>query len=260
MSTKPKNKNSTKRRKKIPAVSPDLIWGIHPVLELLRADHQQVLELRVLNKSAKLKEIIDLAQEKGLPFLVKSDFPELSEQINHQDVMARIKPPATIDLPQLLSLSSQTAQPLILVLDSIQDPHNFGAIIRSAAAAGVSGIIYPKDRSAPLSGTVAKVSVGAINRISLCPVTNLAATLQKLKKVGFWIFGAAGGTPQDIYQADFKGQVCLVIGGERKGIRPLVRQQCDFLVSIPMQSGMESLNASVAASIIMFEVIRQQKN
>lgn len=235
-----------------------LIWGIHPVLELLQGDHSRILELRVLHKSARLRQIIDLARERHLPCRLAASFPELPEQARHQGVMARIKPPETVELTALLAVCSQVAPPLVLVLDSIQDPHNFGAIIRSAAAAGVSGIIYPKDRSAPLSGTVAKVSVGAISRVALCPVTNLAVTLQKLKKAGFWIFGAAGEAAQDIYQADFRGPVCLVIGGEGKGIRPLVRQQCDFLVKIPMRGGMESLNASVAAAIIMFEIIRQQ--
>ncbi len=254
---KPKHKNPARGRHKSPVAPADLIWGIHPILELLKTDSSQILTISILNKSSKLEDIINLAVEKKLPCQQTTSFP-LPDKINHQGVIARIKPPATIELAHLLKRAGQSNQPLILALDSIQDPHNFGAIIRSAAAAGVTGIIYPKDRSAPLSGTVAKVSVGAINRMALCPVTNLVSIIKKLKKAGFWIFGAAGEADQDIYKADFKGAVCLVIGGERKGIRPLVRQQCDFLVSIPMQGGMESLNASVAASIIMFEAVRQQ--
>ncbi len=259
MAINPQKPARQKRRNKTNSAPDDLIWGIHPVAELLLTDHSQILEVRILNKSANLKQIINLAEEKQVPCHYNIAFPELSDQIKHQGVMARIKPPATIDLQRLLRLGSQTDQPLILALDSIQDPHNLGSIIRSAAAANVTGIIYPKDRSAPLSGTVAKVSVGAISRMALCPVTNLVSALQKLKKTGFWIYGAAGEAPQDMYQANFSGPTCLVIGGERKGIRPLVRQQCDFLVSIPMRGGMESLNASVATAIIIFEIIRQQR-
>ena len=260
--TKQPNKmpDRKKYRPKTSGASADLIWGIHPVYELLRVDPQQILEIRVLTRSAKLKKIIDLAREQQVPCRLEREFPELSARIIHQGILARIKPLPTMSLPELLKIAGpQTGQPLLLALDSIQDPHNFGAIIRSAAAAGVKGIIYPKDRSAPLSGTVAKVSVGAVSRMNLCPVTNLVSALQKLQKEGFWVFGAAGEAEQSIYQADFKGPVCLVIGGEEKGIRALVRRQCDFLISIPMHGGMESLNASIAAAIIMFEIIRQKK-
>lgn len=260
----PKNKHAghKKHRAKTAGTPNDLIWGIHPVYELLQASPRQIMEVRILAKSAKLQEIIDLARDQQVPCQLVQTFPEIDgQQINHQGVLARIKPVPTMNLSELLKIAGpHTGQPLLLALDCVQDPHNFGAIIRSAAAAGVKGIIYPKDRSAPLSGTVAKVSVGAINRMNLCPVTNLVTALQKLQKEGFWVFGAAGEAAQSIYQTDFKGPVCLVIGGEGKGIRALVRRQCDFLVSIPMHGGMESLNASIAAAIIMFEIIRQQRS
>ncbi len=261
MTTKHKGHANNKRHNKPPQVPVDLIWGTHPVFELLCDSPGQIIEIWVTGKSAKLQEIINLATERHVTCHFTTSIPILSEQIKHQGVMARIKPVATIDLSELLTVARlQSRPPLIIALDSIQDPHNFGAIIRSAAAAGVTGIIYTKDRAAPLSGTVAKVSVGSVSRMNLCPVTNLVTTIQKIKKNNFWVFGTAGDAPQDIYQADFTGSVCLVIGGERKGIRPLVKQQCDFLVSIPMHGGMESLNASVAAALVMFEVIRQQRS
>lgn len=239
----------------------DLIWGIHPVLELLHHTPESIIELRLLKATlAKAEEIIALADEAGIPYhIADRPFPGTPEQAALQGVQARIKPMATISLPELLALRREASRPsLILALDTIQDPHNFGAMIRSASAAGALGLIFTKDRSAPLSGTVAKVSTGAIAHLPLCPVTNMATALQRLKEEGFWIFGAEGRAEQTIYRADFDGPVCLVIGGEKNGIRPLVKKQCDFLLSIPMHSGLDSLNASVAAAIILFEIVRQQ--
>ncbi len=146
----------------------------------------------------------------------------------------------------------------MLALDHVQDPHNLGAIIRSASAAGVHALILPKDRSAPLSGTVAKIAAGAMEYLPICQTTNLVRTLQKLKDHSVWIYGTIkeGGT--SVYQTDFAGSVCLVIGSEQKGIRPLVQEQCDFRTTIPMQGKLESLNASVAAAVVMFEIVRQK--
>ncbi len=239
----------------------DLIWGIHPVLELLHSGPDKVIELRFLKAGhAKVQDLIALAEQEGIPYhFAEQPFPGTPEQATLQGVQARIKPVATIDLQQLLAAGRHPERPaLILALDTIQDPHNFGAMIRSASAAGALGILYTKDRSAPLSGTVAKVSAGAVSHLPLCPVTNMASALQHLKEAGFWIFGAEGRAEQTIYQANFEGPVCLVIGGERNGIRPLVKKQCDFLVSIPMHSSLDSLNASVAAAVILFEIVRQQ--
>lgn len=173
--------------------------------------------------------------------------------------MARVQQIATVSLEALLAdLEQSPDAPILLALDSIQDPHNLGAIIRSAAAVGVKAILLPKDRSAPLSGTVAKVAVGAMAHVTICSVTNLVSALKDLQGHGFWVFGAAGEANQTLYEADFAGKVCLVVGGEGKGLRPLVRSQCDHLVSIPMQHGLDSLNASVATGVILFEMARQR--
>jgi 23S rRNA (guanosine2251-2'-O)-methyltransferase len=239
---------------------PELIWGIHVVEELLRNRPDDLVEVYFLKqKSTKLGELIQLCHEKKVPYQVSGNPWNLPDHAVHQGVMARIKPFATIEFAQLRSLAAKKTNPIILALDTIQDPHNLGAMIRSASAAGVTAILYTKDRSAPLSGTVAKVSAGAISHMPLCPVTNMAESLQKLKDKGFWVYGAEGSADQHIYQADFAGPICLVIGGEAKGIRPLVKKNCDFLVSIPMQSSLDSLNASTAAAIILFEIVRQQR-
>jgi 23S rRNA (guanosine2251-2'-O)-methyltransferase len=244
-----------------PADRIDLIWGIHPVVELMQSAPGKIIELRFLKANhAKVQELITQAEEAGIPYhFADQPFPGTPEQATLQGVQARIKPVTTVSLGELLAQGRNSTRPaLILALDTIQDPHNFGAMIRSASAAGAMGILFTKDRSAPLSGTVAKVSAGAITHLPLCPVTNMASTLQQLKNEGFWIFGAEGSAEQTVYQGRYDGPVCLVIGGERNGIRPLVKKQCDFLVSIPMHSSLDSLNASVAAAVIMFEIVRQQ--
>lgn len=240
-----------------------LVWGIHPVMELISLKSSAVKEI-ILNappSSEKIQQIVSLAGQQKIPVLIKEQSELFTEnkRMNHQGVIARIWPMETLSLDSIIHETTKPhASKILLALDSIQDPHNLGAIIRSATAAGVDGIIIPKDRSAPLSGATVKVSAGAIVHSKICQVTNLPSTLQILKKQGFWIFGADKSDQQSIYQTDFSGPVCLVMGGEEKGIRPLVKEQCDFLITIPMAGPVESLNASVATAIILFEIIRQK--
>ncbi len=144
------------------------------------------------------------------------------------------------------------------MLDGIQDPHNLGAIIRSAACAGAHGVIIPKDRAAGVTPTVEKASAGAVETIPVAQVTNIAQTLEELKKSGFWIYGASDSASALLYDQNLTGATVLVIGNEGEGIRPLVRKKCDAIFSIPMQGGVNSLNASVAAGIALFEVVRQR--
>lgn len=251
-----------KRKKGHKAEDTDLIWGTHPVMELLSSNPAQILELWLQKTMARAGDIVESARRQGVPYRLIENLNEISPAaVRHQGVMARIRPFSVMGLNELIKIihpRRETAQPLIVVLDSIQDPHNFGAIIRSAAAAGAQGIIFAKDRAAPLSGTVAKVSVGAVSRVNLCQVNNISKALKALQEEGFWVFGAAGDGGQSLYEADFNGPVCIVIGSEDKGIRPLVKEQCDFLIRIPMAGGMESLNASAAAAVIMFEVARRR--
>jgi 23S rRNA (guanosine2251-2'-O)-methyltransferase len=240
----------------------DLLWGIHPILEMLRLQPKKVREVVIQQGrgGAKIQEIISLAQEQGVKirFLPGLRFPSSPDK-SHQGVLAKTAPVATCSLHELLKDAKGKEQPLVVALDSIQDPHNLGAIIRSAAAAGATGIILPKDRSAPLNATAAKAAAGAMAHLKLCLVTNLVTTLQTLKEKGFWVYGAAGEAKRLVYETKFADAVCLVIGGEDKGMRPLVREQCDELVSIPMAGSLNSLNASVAAGVILFEIVRQRQ-
>jgi 23S rRNA (guanosine2251-2'-O)-methyltransferase len=239
-----------------------LIWGIHPVMEALRGNPGLVREVITQGRpgSAKIQEIIDLAGRQGIPVSNPPRLPLPAGEVpaNHQGVMARLKGFPTCSLEDLLS-GPETSPPTLVALDSIQDPHNLGAIIRSAAAAGAAGVIIPKDRSAPLDGAAAKVAAGAMGRIKVCQVTNLVDSLRQLKEAGYWIYGAEGQSGQSIHATDLSGKLCLVIGSEGKGLRPLVRQQCDFLVAIPMSGLVESLNASVAAGVMLFEIVRQKE-
>jgi 23S rRNA (guanosine2251-2'-O)-methyltransferase len=235
-----------------------LIWGIHPILEILHNGPEQVGEISIQQPGSakKLQAIISLAEKHRIKIssVAKITIPGETNP-NHQGVLARIKAHQTVDLTELL----REPPALLVALDSISDPHNLGAIIRSAAAAGAAGILIPKDRAAQITGTVVKVAAGALAHIKICRVTNLSDSLRTLKDSGYWIFGAAGEGQQTIYETDFSGPTCLVIGSEGKGIRKLVRKQCDFLVKIPMGRKINSLNASVAAGIILFEIARQKE-
>jgi 23S rRNA (guanosine2251-2'-O)-methyltransferase len=238
-----------------------VVWGVHPVLELLASRPRSIHEILIEKDktSRKLQAIIDLARKEQVKIKFTPQFRITgSRQMNHQGVIARIMPFETLGEEAFLELLARNKSPFVLALDSIQDPHNLGAIIRSASAAGVTGLIVPKDRSAPLSGTVAKTSAGALAHLPVCQSTNFVRMLQKLKELGLWIYGAMKEGGVSIYQSDFAGPLCLVIGGEEKGIRPLVREQCDFKVTIPMLREIDSLNASVAAGIMLFEIVRRK--
>lgn len=231
-------------------------------METLSGQPRQVREIIVQKSgnSGKIQKIIDLARSHNIKirFLAEIKIPGAG-RVNHQGVAAKISAVATMSIESLLATVRDNENSLIVALDSIQDPHNLGAIIRSSCAAGAIGMIITKDRAAPLGGTAAKVAAGAINKLNICQVTNLAESLKKLKDARFWVYGADATADKTIFESDFSGPVCLVIGSEGAGIRPLVRQQCDFLVKIPMSGPTESLNASVAAGIVLFEVVRQKK-
>lgn len=243
-----------------------ITWGIHPVTEILHQSPKTVAEIFILKgkKQTKIQDIIDLAKANGIRVKFEEDFFIVSEndtKCNHQGVIAKTMAVATVDEKTFLaSLEESETPPLLLALDSIQDPHNLGAILRSAAAAGVTGVIIPKDRSAPLSGTVQKIAAGALAHLQIILVTNLSAFLQMLTHYNVWNYGTVKDNATSIYQTDLTGPVCIVIGNEEKGLRPLVAKQCDFKITIPMQGDLDSLNASVAAGITLFEVVRQRTN
>jgi 23S rRNA (guanosine2251-2'-O)-methyltransferase len=252
-----------KQGKKRLQAADDLIWGIHPVTEALeRAPHTlDVIHVVKGRGGAKLQAVIDLARAAGVKVRFEGGLRiDGAGQANHQGVVARVRTAETVDEDAFVArLREVEGAPFVLALDCIQDPHNLGAILRSAAAAGVHGVALTRDRSAPLSGTVAKIAAGALSHLDVCPVTNLAAFLRKLQDVGVWIYGTVKDGGQPIHDTDLTGGVCLVIGNEEKGLRPLVRKGCDFAVTIPMPGALDSLNASVAAGIALFEVVRQRR-
>lgn len=165
----------------------------------------------------------------------------------------------TRDEDDLPSLIEGAGQPLLLVLDCLQDPHNLGACLRTADAAGVTAVIVPKDKSAPLSETVARVSCGASESVPIVRVTNLARTMDELKKLGVWFVGTADEATQSLYDIDFKGPMGIVMGAEGTGMRRLTQERCDFLVRIPMAGKVECLNVSVACGVCLFEAVRQRR-
>lgn len=247
--------------------SEDLTWGVHPVLEILRSEPERVTEL-ILQKDKRgtlWQEIIDCARDADIKctFAERITITESSEEnIIHQGVIARGAPVSLFAFDELLSrFSEQVAKqenPKVIACDSLQDPHNLGAIIRSALAAGVEYVVMTRDRSAPLGGTAAKAAAGSLSRVMISQVTNLSDALQSLKDAGAWVFGAVKDPDgQSIYETDLNLPACLVVGNEARGIRPLVQRRCDVLVSIPMAREIDSLNSSVAAAVIMFEMHRQ---
>jgi 23S rRNA (guanosine2251-2'-O)-methyltransferase len=250
-------------------LSDDLLWGIHPVFEALEQEAERISEIIIVKdrKGGKREEIIELARAAGIKMNFVSSLRLVGEdasQVRHQGVVAKMSQTSLMPFEDLLDkfqdLVKQGLNPRIIVLDTLQDPHNIGAIIRSAHASGVDGVLVTRERSAPIGGTAAKSAAGAMSHIDICQVTNLAQALQALKDAGAWIFGAVkDAEAQSLYKSDLVLPVCVVVGSEGSGIRPLVRKQCDVLLSIPMEGQLDSLNSSVAAGVIMFEMLRQRQ-
>ncbi|MRR05442.1 MAG: 23S rRNA (guanosine(2251)-2'-O)-methyltransferase RlmB [Deltaproteobacteria bacterium] len=240
----------------------DIIYGLNPVVEALRGT-RKAFELFVAGAGTdkRLEKLLKLAAEKSVPVRhrEKADIFRLCGNDHHQGVALRIEGFSYAEIDEILDRCRTSGENgLIIVLDSIQDPHNLGAIIRSAACAGAHGVIIPKDRAAGITPTVDKASAGAVETIPVAQVVNIAQTLDELKKAGFWIYGASDNASALLFEQNLTGATVLVIGNEGEGIRPLVRKKCDAVFSIPMQGGVSSLNASVAAGVALFEVVRQR--
>jgi len=241
---------------------PDLIWGIHPVQEKLKNNPELVQKILVKygGQGKARQAIIDLAR--SLSVSVQFEKEEVLEHIvghsHHQGIVAYIQEISYKTLEDILSYVAPTSYGLIMVLDGIVDPQNLGSLIRSGHAAGVQGIVIPKDRSAQVTGTVEKVAAGALTYVPVARVTNIVRALERLKEAGYWVIGTAAEADKTIYETDLKTNVALVIGSEAKGMRPLVRRHCDLMVSIPMLGKVSSLNAAVAGAVILFEILRQR--
>ncbi len=241
----------------------DIVYGIHPVREALVAGRRKFKQLHVSKgrRTKGVSDLLDRAQAKGIA--VQLDSPEyfksrLGDAV-HQGVAADVDDFALSDERTILEKAeTESEPPLILALDGIVDPQNLGSLIRTALSMGVNGIMLPKRRSAPLSPAVSKASAGAMEHMLIARVSNLVAALQRLKKPGLWVVGADAGSDLSVSEADLTVGLVLVIGGEGKGIRPLVRKTCDYLVSIPQKKLIDSLNAAVAGAMVMYEVVRQR--
>ena len=239
------------------------VFGLNPVLEALKAQNRRCYKIIIEQgkPQARLNSLILLAHENKVPIetIPKTAFQKKYRNYNHQGVIGVFAIIPALELEELIKLVFQKSPlPILVALDSIQDPQNLGAIIRSAEALGIHGIILPKNRTSTINETVAKCSSGAIEYLPISWVTNLTRGIEQLKEAGFWIAGIVpdGNTP--CYQHKFDEPMVLVIGGEEKGIRPLLKKSCDVTLKIPMEGSLESLNASAAAAVIFYETLRQK--
>lgn len=256
---KQRNLNSEKQGNKVENVAPlgDFIIGRHPAVAALKSEEQTINKVWLQDgaHSDAISEVLALAKERRLVVqnAPKSKLDELSDGQNHQGVVLSVAAFAYAELDDLFAKATEKDEaPFFLILDSIEDPHNLGSIMRTADAAGVHGIIIPKRRAVQLTATVAKTSTGAIEHVPVVRVTNLVNTVKELKERGLWIFGTdMNGT--DYRRWDAKGPVALIIGNEGRGVSPLLKQTVDEMLTIPMIGHVQSLNASVAASLLIYQ-------
>jgi 23S rRNA (guanosine2251-2'-O)-methyltransferase len=233
------------------------IYGINPVVEALRAG--RVTALRVSARADdRLGEIVRLAERRGIPVrrAQPNELDRFAHGGTHQGVVADVKDAPPLGVEDLLGAA--TGAPLLVVLDGIEDPHNVGAILRTVDAAGSHGVVRQSRHAAPLDGAAAKASAGAVSHVKVADVVNIARALEALKAAGVWTVGFAGDAPKRYDEIDYTLPTALVLGAEGSGLRRLVRERCDWLVSIPMRGHVQSLNVSVTAGIALFEAIRQR--
>ncbi len=239
----------------------EYIYGLNAVTEAL-VQQRGLTTVWVIAGEAKqrIQMVLELAQQHGVVVkqVPRLTLEQLVGDVGHQGVVAKLQPAgASVSLAAVLQAVPSGSR-FFLILDGVTDPHNFGALIRSAAAAGCEAVIVAKDRSCPMTAVVEKAAAGAVAHVKICRVTNLVRAMEELKQAGVWIYGLAGEESSSIYSVDLSGDVALVAGSEGKGLRPLVRKGCDGIVSIPMPGAIQSLNVSVASGVALFEVVRQK--
>ena len=242
----------------------DCIYGKHAVLETLKSGRpvEKILLAKNINKFS-VNEIIEHAKKQNVPYqwVPRSRLDQLAEGNNHQGVVAQVAAFEYASLEDLFKRAEQKQEaPFFLLLDSIEDPHNLGSILRSADASGAHGVIIPKRRAAGVTSVVAKTSAGAVQHVPVVRVTNLNRVADELKERGVWLVGSDGSAEQEYTGIDYNMPVAVVIGNEGRGIHTLLKKKCDFLVKLPMRGKVSSLNASVAAGILMYEVMRCRMN
>ena len=240
----------------------EIIYGIHPIREALSARGQMVREIWVSKggRSHKVRDILSQARELGVKVRShqRQRLDSKAGTTAHQGIVALLSPYPFADLDEILATARKDDPALILVLDGIQDPQNLGSLIRTAYVCGAHGVVLPKDRAAPLTAAVAKASAGALEHVAVARVTNLKRTLELFKKNGIWVVGLSTEGEYLIYELDLRLPTAMVIGGEAKGIRPLVAQTCDLLAAIPQRGLLDSLNAAAAGSMALYEAMRQR--
>ncbi|MDB1122815.1 23S rRNA (guanosine(2251)-2'-O)-methyltransferase RlmB [Vibrio algarum] len=244
-------------------MSNEFIYGIHAVKAVLEHDPARFIEAFVLKgrQDERLTPLINQLQQFGISVqqMGRKALDDKANGANHQGIIGRVKAAKALNENDLDEILAKQKQPLLLILDGVTDPHNLGACLRNADAAGVAAVIVPKDKSAPLTATVSKVACGAAETVPLIRVTNLARTMRAIQEQGVWIVGTAGEATHDIYQAKLSGgPLAIVMGAEGDGMRRLTRETCDDLIKIPMAGSVSSLNVSVASGICLFEAVRQR--
>lgn len=241
----------------------EVLFGVHPVYEALKAGRRKIDQIWIVTdkQSRRKAEIRMLAERAQIPLerITPSKLNAIAGTDRHQGIGAKVSPYAFVPIETLFAQARNKNQAhFLLMLDSVTDPQNLGGLIRTASCAGVDGIILPKDRAAPPSPAVSKASAGALEHVLLHQVTNLSATIGGLKKKGIWIAGLASAAEQSLFACNLSGHLALIVGGEQKGIRTLIKRECDFLLSIPQRGVIDSLNASVAGGIALYEALRQR--
>ncbi|WP_445667347.1 23S rRNA (guanosine(2251)-2'-O)-methyltransferase RlmB [Paenibacillus sp. FSL H8-0034] len=240
----------------------EYIAGKHSVLEALRSG-RTINKIWVAEGAQKqlTQPIVTEAKQKGIivQFVDKRKLDQMVDEVPHQGVVAQVAAYAYVEIEDILEYAkSRNEEPFILILDEIEDPHNLGSILRSADCTGVHGVIIPKRRAVGLTAAVSKTSAGAVEYVRVARVTNLAQTIEQLKERGVWVAGTDVAANQPIYQTNLTIPLAIVIGNENKGVGRLIKEKCDFLLKLPMFGHVNSLNASVAASVFMYEVVRQR--
>jgi len=246
-------------------VKTEYLYGFHPVAEALKAGRRRIDEIIFDRRKAgpRIGALREAAERRRIPVKTAQAgrIAVLAASDQHQGVVARVGPyPYTSPEALLASAADRPAGgSYLLVLDGIVDPQNLGAILRTALCAGVDGVVVPKDRSAAATAAVSKVSAGALEHVRLARATNLVRSVRQMKAGGLWIIGLDGGAQQDFFALDATGPLAIVVGGEAKGLRPLLKKHCDFTAAIPMAGPLDSLNAGAASAVALFEVFRQRR-
>lgn len=244
-------------------MSEEFVAGRNSVAEVLKSGRSinKILVAKGERHGA-IKEIIGQARSQGLVVqeVDPAKLDQITEGMRHQGVVAMVAPVAYAELEDILGKAQENGeQPFIVLLDELEDPHNVGAILRTSDATGVHGVLLPKRRSSPLTATVAKTSAGAVEYVPVARIGNISQTLKKLKKQGLWVVGADMDGDKNYYEADLTGPIVVVVGSEGQGMGRLTKEECDFVVRIPMKGKITSLNASVACSLLLYEVLRQRE-